>query len=199
MAVKAGAGHDELTQKDDGIPLEDDDLPLENDELVGVLSLKHVDELDEVAVTVLAQVFCAQVPQLTFALDVVDGDLALYHQFLNQKILQRDMLCARNAGTVTGDVQRRRVIDVQWHAIEALIEAQLQHHIEQNTAFFIARATATSPTSIVDCAVSPCSPILKIIGALASITMYGDVDLPLSGLLPQLASDKAVRLKPLCF
>ena len=75
-----------LTHKDDG-------LPLVVDELVGVSSLKVVDELDEVAVTVLAMVLGAQkVRQLTLALVVVDADLAL-HQFLHEKIIpQRDML-----------------------------------------------------------------------------------------------------------
>ena len=74
-----------LTHKDDG-------LPLVVDELVGVSSLKVIDELDEVAVTVLAMVLGAQVRQLTLALDVVDADLAL-HQLLHEKIMpQRDML-----------------------------------------------------------------------------------------------------------
>ena len=95
-----------LTHKDDG-------LPLAVDELVGVSSLKVVDELDEVAVTALAMMFGAQVRQLTLTLDVVDADLALY-KFLHEKIIpQRDMLYARNVGTVVGDVQRQRVIDMQ--------------------------------------------------------------------------------------
>ena len=38
------------------LPQEEDDLPLEDDELVGVLSLKLVDGLEEVAVVVLAKV-----------------------------------------------------------------------------------------------------------------------------------------------
>ena len=70
--------------------------------------------------------------------------------------------------------------------------------LEQNTASFIVRATAKSFDSIVDCAVSPYSPILKLVGALASITIYDDADLSLSGSLPQLASEKAARLKPPC-
>ena len=111
-----------LTHKYDG-------LPSVVDELVGVLSLKVIDELDEVAVMMLAMVLGAQVRQLTLALDVVDADLALY-QFLHEKIIpQPDMLCARNVGTVAGDVQRRRIIDMQRHAAEALTEAQLRHHV----------------------------------------------------------------------
>ena len=58
----------------------DDSLPLVVVEIVGVSSLKVVDELDEVAVTVLAVVLGAQVRQLTLALDVVDADLALLYQ-----------------------------------------------------------------------------------------------------------------------
>ena len=74
------------------------------DELVGVSNLEVVDELDEIAVTVLAMVVGAQVRQLTLAFDVVDADLAL-HQFLHEKIIpQRDMLCARNVGTVADGV-----------------------------------------------------------------------------------------------
>ena len=75
-----------LTHKDDG-------LPLVIDELVGVSSLKVLDKLDEVAVTVLAMVLGAQeVRQLTLAFDVVDANLAL-HQFLHEKLMpQRDAL-----------------------------------------------------------------------------------------------------------
>ena len=120
-----------FTHKDDG-------LPLVVDELVGVSSLKVVDELDEVAVTVLAMVLGTQeVRQLTLALDVVDADLAL-HQFLHEKIIpQRDMLCARNVGMVAGDVQRQRVIDMQRHAAKALTEAQLRRHVGAEYRFLL--------------------------------------------------------------
>ena len=107
----------------------DEDLHLLFDELVGVLSLKLVDELDEVAMTVLAKVSGSQVHQLILALDVVDTDLALLHQFLYEKIPQHDVLCARTAGTGAGDVQRRRIINVQRHAAEARIEAHFQHYV----------------------------------------------------------------------
>ena len=66
-----------LTHKDDG-------LPLVVDKLLGVSSLKVLNELDEVAVTVLVMVLGAQVRQLTLALDVVDADLAL-DRFLHEK------------------------------------------------------------------------------------------------------------------
>ena len=148
---------------------------------VGVLSLKLVDELDDVAVTVLAKVLGGKVCLLILALDVVDADLALLLQFLYQKLIpQRDMLCARTVGTVAGDVQRRRVIDIQRHAAEVFIKAQLQ----QNTAPFIVKAPASSSASMVDCAVSPCSPTLIIIGVLASVTMYDGLDLRYWGCYP---------------
>ena len=95
------------------------------DELIGVPSFKLADELDKVAVAVLAMMLGAQICQLILALDVADADLALLHQYLYEKIPQRDVLCARTVGTVAGDVQRRRVIDIQRHAAEALVEAQL--------------------------------------------------------------------------
>ena len=41
--------------------------------------------------------------------------------------------------------------------------------LNQNTAFFIARVDATSSVCMVDIAVRPCSPDLKLIGAIASI------------------------------
>ena len=59
-----------LAQKDDGLPLKDY-------ELVGVLSFKLVDELDEVALVVLSEVLGAQVHQLILAFDVVDAALVL--------------------------------------------------------------------------------------------------------------------------
>ena len=72
--------------------------------------------------TVLAKVFGAEVCQLILALDVVDADLALFHQLLHEKIPQRDVLCVRIVSAVAGDAQRRRVVDIQRHAAEALIE-----------------------------------------------------------------------------
>ena len=89
-----------------------------------LLAFWGVDELDDVAMTVLTKVLSAQVCQLFLALDVVDADLALLQQFLHEKIRQRDVLCARTVGTVAGDVQHRRVVDTQQYAAEAFIEAQ---------------------------------------------------------------------------
>ena len=82
---------------------------------------------------------------------------------------------------VAGNMQRRRVYDTQW---TLLSKPNSNTMLEQNTAFFIARAVATSSASIVDCAVSPCSATFKLIRVLTSVTIYDDVDLSLSGLLP---------------
>ena len=156
-----------------------------------------IDELFEVAVMVLAKVLGVHACQLILALDVVDADLALFHQFLREKISQRDVL-ARTVGAVTGDVQRRRVVDILRHADEAPSNLSCNVLLDQGTASSILRAVATSSDFIVDCAVSPCSSTLKLIGALACITMHDNVDLPLSRLLPQLAPEKAVSRKPPC-
>ena len=104
---------------------EDDGLPLEDDELVGVLSLKLVDEFDEVAVTMLAKVLGYNVRQLILRLDIVDANLVILHQLLHKEISQRDVLCARTVDAVAGDMQCRRAADVQRHAAEALAKAQL--------------------------------------------------------------------------
>ena len=66
----------------------------------------------------------------------------------------------------------------------------------QNITSFIASPAATSSASVVDIAVRLLSPDLKLIGAFAIIMMYDDMDFPLSGLLPQLESEKAVSFRP---
>ena len=128
---------------------------------------------------VLAKVLGTQGRQLILALDdVVAAELA-FHQFLHETIIsQRDMLCARNVGTVAGDVQRRRVIDIQRHAAKLLSKPSSNITLEKNdVSSFVVRAAATSSVSIVDCAVSPCRPPLKMIGALTSATMHEGVEL----------------------
>ena len=97
-------------------------LAVEDDKLVGILSLKLVDELDEVVVTVLAMVLAILL-------------VALHHYFLQKYTLQRDMLCAGAVGAIAGDVQRQGVIDVQRPAAKALIDAQLQHHVGEEHRF----------------------------------------------------------------
>ena len=71
---------------------------------------------------VLAKVLSAQFCQLIFALDVVDADLVLIHQFMHEKI-HHDVLRARDVDAVAGDVELQHVVDTQRHAAEALIEA----------------------------------------------------------------------------
>ena len=128
--------------------------------------------------TVLAKVLGAQVCKLIFCLDVVDADLTLLHQLLHEKVPQRDMICARTVCAVAGDVQHRHVVDVQRHAAKLSSKPSSNITLEQNTASFIVRAVATSSASIVGCAVSSYSAILKLIGALAGIAMCDDVNQP---------------------
>ena len=145
--------------------------------------------------TVFAKVLGAQVRQLTLARgDVDDADLAL-RQFLHEKIIPPcDMLCARNIGTVAN------VLSIYNGTLPKLLSKPSSNiMLEQNAASsFIARASPASSASIEDSAVSPCSPTLKLIGVLANITMYNEVDQPLSGVLPQLASEKEATLKSPC-
>ena len=49
--------------------------------------------------------------------------------------------------------------------------------LEQNIASFLVSVAATSFASIVYCAIRPCRPTLKLIGALARKTRYEDADL----------------------
>ena len=92
--------------------------------------LELVDKLGEVMVTVLAKILRAQGYQLILVLDVVDADLALLHQFLHEKNTSARCTCARTiGGPVVGDMQRRRDVDIQRHAAEALVEAQLQYFL----------------------------------------------------------------------
>ena len=54
-------------------------FPQGDDELVVVLRFKLVDELDEVALTVIVKVNGVQVLQLILGLDVVDADIVILH------------------------------------------------------------------------------------------------------------------------
>ena len=148
--------------------------------------------------TVVATVLGAQVRQLIFDLDVVDTNSALLQQPFHKNVPQRDVLCARTVGSIAGDVLLRRVVDVPWHAAEAHAEAQLQNHVGAEYHLLHCRSFRREFCLHRYCLVNPPSPTLKLIGALASITIYDDVHLPLSGLLPQFASKKANSLKPTC-
>lgn len=55
---------------------------------------------------------------------------------------------------------------------------------EQNADPFIVCAVANNSASILDYIISPCSPTFKLAGAFESMTIYEDVDLPLSIWLP---------------
>ena len=126
-----------LTQEDEGLPPEDD-------ELVGVSSLKLVDELDDVTATVLAKVLGAQIRQLILGLDVVDADLALLHHFLHEKITQRDVHCVRTVGAIAGDVQRRPVSMYSGTLPKLSSKSSSNIMLEDNTTSFIVRDVTTS-------------------------------------------------------
>ena len=131
--------------------------------------------------TVFAKVLGAQIRQLTLARDNVDDADLVLRQFLQEKIIPScDMLCARNVGTVAD------VLSIYNGTLPNLLSRPTSNiMLEKNIASsFIARAAPTSSASIEDCAVSPCSPALKLIGALANITINDEVDQLLSGLLP---------------
>ena len=64
---------------------------------------------------------------------------------------------------------------------------------DHNNASYIVSAAATSSSSTMGCAVSPCRP------TLARKTRYEDIDLPLFGFLLQFTSENAVSLKCPCF
>ena len=67
----------------------------------------------------------AQARQMILGLDVVDAGFAFLHQPFHKRVPQRNMLNTKTVGAVAGDAQRRRVVNVQWHAAETLVEAQL--------------------------------------------------------------------------
>lgn len=69
---------------------------------------------------------------------------------------------------------------------ETVLNPRLVIMIEKNTEPFIVSAAAISSASTVDGAVSPCSPTLKLAGALEKRTMDEDADLPISELLHRL-------------
>lgn len=56
---------------------------------------------------------------------------------------------------------------------------------QHNTASFIASGATIGSASIVDSAVSPFTPALKLTGVFERRSMYEGIDLPLSGWLPK--------------
>ena len=131
-------------------------------------------------------------------LHLEDTTNTLLHQLFYEKMPQRDVRCARTVDMVAGNVQRRRVIDIPRHAAEALIEVQLQHYAGEEHRLL--HYQSCRHELFLHCRLygQPLQSNLEADRTLASITMYDDVDLPLSELLPQLASKKAASLKPLC-
>ena len=88
-----------------------------------LLPLELPGEFDEDTVTGLVGVLGFEVGDLVLCSYKVDGGLTLLHLFLHKKVPQRDVLRARAACAVTGDVKCRCVVDVKWHAAKPLLEA----------------------------------------------------------------------------
>ena len=63
-----------------------------------------------------AKMIGTQVCQLILGFYVMDADLALFHQFLYEKIPQRNILGARTVGVVASGTPRLRLVNVQRHA-----------------------------------------------------------------------------------
>ena len=70
--------------------------------------------------------------------------------------------------------------------------------LDRYTASFLACAIEMSSASRGDCAVTFCSAVLKLSDPSASMNKQPEVDLPLSGLFPQLASQYPVIYETTC-
>lgn len=119
----------------------------------------------------------------------MDADSTLLDQFLDKEEPQSHVLlatCRLKVFTINTGTLSKRVSNPSSSIL-----------FEQNADSFNVSAAATNYVSIVDCAVSPRSPTLKFARAFESMVMYQDTDLPLSGLLPQFASENTISLKPL--
>ena len=66
--------------------------------------------------------FSPNISKLVLCLDVVDGDGAGLYQFLNEEIPQRDVLCSRGVGVISGNTKRRRVVDEQRNTVESILK-----------------------------------------------------------------------------
>ena len=128
----------------------------------------------------------------------MDADLAFPHQLLDQEMPQRHVLNSRTVGLISGDEQSQSFVRYNGTLSKRVSNTISFIMLEQNTASIIVSAVATSSASIMDGDVSSCSPTLKLTRALDRKTKYENIDLPLSGLLPQFASENVVRLKPPC-
>ena len=79
--------------------------------------------------TVLDGVLGSEIGDLILCFHKVDGDLTFLHYFPYKELPQCDVLRARAVCALAGDVKCRCVVDVQRHAAEPFLEAQLQKNV----------------------------------------------------------------------
>ena len=72
--------------------------------------------------TVLVGVLGFKIGDLIVCFHKVDGDLIFLHQFLHKDVPQRDVLRAKAAYAVAGDVKCRCVVNVKRHAAELFLD-----------------------------------------------------------------------------
>ena len=133
--------------------------------------------------------FGDQVCKLILGVHVVGGDLALSTSSLVKEDLSA-MYFAREEYVrlpVTCNVEM--LTRYNGMLLNYFLKPSSTIILEQNPTSVIVSAAATSSTSIVNCSVRLWRPTLKLIGPLASISIYENVDLPSSGLLFQFASE----------
>ena len=106
--------------------------------------------------------------------------------------MQSDVFCARAVGAVSCYVWGSGVVSKERYTFKQLSKSQLGHHVGYIHRL---RACEMSSASRVDYAVTFWSAVLKLRDPPASMSKYPEVDLPLSGLFPQLASQYPVISK----
>lgn len=78
-----------------------------------ILDPELTEQLDEIAVPVLADVPGKNVTKLIRGLYVTDDDYSLLRQLLNKNMPQSNVLDSRAVGSISCDVQRRGVVNIQ--------------------------------------------------------------------------------------
>lgn len=106
------------------------------------------------------------------------------------------MFSTRAVGWVPSYMQCRSIIHVERRALEVLLNLNSVIMLWRNTASLTADFPAASSASVVDWAVNPFVPTLKLTRPMHIITLYDELNFSLSRLLPQLVSE-LLGLNPL--
>lgn len=162
--------------------------------------LECVDQLDEVAVSVFAEVLGPYNGKLVLGLDMTNLLFSPLDQLLEEEVPQsypRAQLASCRSGCRRREKLRccRHRREQNQCAYQAPGRALM---LEQQTTSFMASAAATDLASTVDYTVNLCSPTLEMIGSFEKRTIYDEIDFPMSGLLPQVALENAVTLHSPC-